>query len=193
MIHSHEEEKDLILLIKGGNEIAFRQIYDRYRTKIVSFACRFLKNEEDAEEIMQETFIRFWQARDKLDHSFTAAPLLFTISRRLVLNELRKIAKSEKAIAQLSKKTEELDQLSQDIMVAKEIDEKSKEALNYLSPQQKVIFCLSRYEGLSHDQIAEQLHISPNTVNNHLVESLKKIRKHLLRYGLIHFFILFHH
>ncbi|MCL4641856.1 MULTISPECIES: RNA polymerase sigma factor [Olivibacter] len=192
MIHSHEEEKSLILLIKDGNEVAFRQIYDRYRTKIVSFAYRFLKNEEDAEEVMQETFIRFWQARDRLDHSFTAAPLLFTISRRLVLNELRKIAQSEKAIAELLEKSDRLDHLSQDIMAAKEIDEKSKEALNQLSPQQKTIFCLSRYEGLSHDQIAERLQISPHTVNNHLVEGLKKIRKHLLRYGLIHFFLLFY-
>src|SRR5690606_4833074 len=146
MIHSHEEEKSLILLIKDGNEVAFRQIYDRYRTKIVSFAYRFLKNEEDAEEVMQETFIRFWQARDRLDHSFTAAPLLFTISRRLVLNELRKIAQSEKAIAELLEKSDRLDHLSQDIMAAKEIDEKSKEALNQLSAQQKTIFCLSRYE-----------------------------------------------
>lgn len=193
MIHPHEEEKNLILLIKNGDESAFRQIYDRYRTRIVGFAYRFLKNEDDAEEILQETFIRFWQARNKLDHSFTAAPLLFTISRRLVLNELRKIAKSEKAVAQLLEKSEALDPLSQDIIEAKEIDEKSKEALDYLSPQQKTVFCLSRYEGLSHDEIAEQLQISPNTVNNHLVEGLKKIRKHLLKYGLIHFFLLFYY
>lgn len=190
MMLSNEDERKLILLLKNGDELAFRKIYEHYRDKIASFAYRFFKSEDDAEEIVQETFIRFWQARHKLDPSFIAAPLLFTISRRLILNELRQIAQSEQAITRLWKKTEEIDYLSQDLFMAKEIDQKSKEALAFLSPQQKAVFCLSRYEGLSHDEIAKQLQISPHTVNNHLVEGLKKIRNYLLRYGLLHFFLL---
>lgn len=191
MVLSNEDEKALILLIKDGDESAFQQLYIHYRDKIVSFAYRFLKSEDDAEEIVQETFIRFWQMKHKLDHSVGAAPLLFTISRRLILNELRKIAQSKKAITRLWEKARETEQLSHDLLMAKEIDEKSREALTFLSPQQKTVFCLSRYEGLSHEQIAEHLHISPNTVNNHLVEGLKKIRNYLLRYGLLHFFLFY--
>lgn len=191
MVLSNEDEKALILLIKDGDESAFQQLYVYYRDKIISFAYRFLKSEEDAEEIVQETFIRFWQIKHKLDHSVGAAPLLFTISRRLILNELRKIAQSKKAIMCLWEKTREMKHLSHDLLMVKEIDERSREALTFLSPQQKTVFCLSRYEGLSHEQIAEHLHISPNTVNNHLVEGLKKIRNYLLRYGLLHFFLFY--
>lgn len=191
MTLSNEDERKLILLIKDSDESAFQQLYNQYRDKIASFAYRFFKSQDNAEEIVQETFIRFWQSRHKLDHSLTAAPLIFTIARRLILNELRQMAKSEQVIAHLWHKTQAIDHLSQNVLIAKEIDEKSKEALAYLSPQQKAIFCMSRYQGLTHEEIAHNLQISPHTVNNHLVEGLKKIRNYLLRYGLLHLFIYF--
>ncbi len=181
-----------MIRIKLGDEQAFRFIYGKYRIKILNYSYRFLKDEAVAEEIVQECFLVFWEMRQRLDENLPAGPLLYTIARRLALNEIRKIANSRNAIEALWNRISYSDESTEEMIYAKDLEKVSHEALEILSPQQQKVFYLSRHEGKSHKEISNLLNISTNTVNCHLVESLKKIRLYFQKYDvLILFFLLF--
>ncbi|MEJ7694134.1 sigma factor, partial [Daejeonella sp.] len=94
-------DSELISKIRDGEEAAFRIVFDKYSARLYNFSFRFLKNKEQCQEVVQEAFLSFWLNRAKLDESYPVAPFLYTITRRLTLNSLRKTANSETAINKL--------------------------------------------------------------------------------------------
>lgn len=184
-------ERLLIVQIKQSNEQAFQKIYKNYYQRILMYSFRFLKDESMAEEIVQECFLCFWEMRLRLDEQLPAGPLLYTIARRLTLNELRKIANSRTAKALLWKRIQDIDESTQLLILANDLERFSEEALHILSPQQRKVFCMSRNEGMSHEEIAQHLQISTSTVNNHLVESLKKMRVYFQKNGIMNTILFF--
>jgi len=154
-----------------GDEDAFTSIYEQYSEKVYRLAFRFLKDKALSEEIVQETFINVWLSREKLDPEGNMWLYLYVVAKRLSLNSLRQACKS-----------------NEEEVLARDLENFTGKIIEKLPRQQQLVFKLSRIEGLSHKEIAEQLHISPNTVKNHMVEALKTLRSHL-RYSDIIFCI----
>nr|WP_321357223.1 RNA polymerase sigma-70 factor [uncultured Draconibacterium sp.] len=171
---------ELIGLLKKGDVAAFDTIYNMYCHKLHQFVIRYLKQEEDAEEIVQEVFIKIWESREKIKNHASFESFLFTISYNATISLLRKrLSESKskeylKSIQQIQNANTVVDELQ-----FNELNEKVQRLLEQLTPRQKEIFILSREEGLTHKEIAQRLKISENTVKNHLVTSLKFLKSNM--------------
>ena len=177
----------------AGDESAFTAVYELYSEKVYRLAFRFLKDKEQSEEIVQEAFINLWLSREKLDVDGNMWLYLYVISKRLSLNALRQVGKSSILVEKLLQQVSELQNTTEEEVLAHDLEHYAEKIIEKLPRQQQLVFKLSRVEGLSHKEIAEQLQISPNTVKNHMVEALKTLKTHLKYSDFLYLLIIFIH
>lgn len=176
---------ELLLLIQKDDRIAFYNIYERYSKRLFGFVFRFIKDEADAEDIVQEVFIKIWEGRNKIDINSSFESFLFTIAYNSTISLFRKRINEKKYLEHLKSVQQVYDSpIVTDEIHFEELNNKVQQVLNKLTPRQREIFRLSREEGLTHDQIAKKLIISVNTVKKHLVNTLSYLRLHVYN-GLI--------
>ncbi|WP_299568140.1 RNA polymerase sigma factor [uncultured Pedobacter sp.] len=161
---------------REGSENIFREIYQYFGPKVYRFAFSFLKEKQQSEEIVQETLIVLWENRQSFDESKALEPYLFTIAKRLVLDQLRKTLSTKSLRERLLVAMSEQHNETEEQIIFSDMLVFAEKAINELPKQQQVVFKLSRIEGLSYDEIAERLNLSRNTVKNHLVVAAKRLR-----------------
>nr|WP_067054546.1 RNA polymerase sigma-70 factor [Mucilaginibacter sp. L294] len=184
---------DVLTRLKNGDEAAFSAIYERYYSEIYNFIFSFLKQKQLAEELLQETFLTVWVQRQKIDPYQPLEPLLFTICRRKVLDNFRKITSTEALKQQLLYNMQNMVNNTEEAVFYNDTIAFTNDALEKLPKQQQVVFKLSRLEGLSYEEIAERMDLSKNTVKNHLVAALKTLKLHFKEHGVMYlFFLIFH-
>lgn len=168
---------ELLNLLKEGDMLAFDAIYERYCKRIFAFVVRYVKSETDAEEIVQEVFLKIWENKNKIDVYSSFESYIFTISYNSTISLLRKRVTEKKYIDYLKnlQVAENVFELTDEVYYA-ELNGQIQSLLSELTPRQKEIFLLSREEGLTHDEIAKKLGISSNTVKNHIVTTLNFLR-----------------
>lgn len=174
----------------AGDEAVFTHIYELYSEKIYRLAYKFLKDIEQSEEVVQETFINLWLSREKLDANGNIWLYLFVIAKRLSLNALRQSARAVHLSDEVLPVIAEMHNGTEEEVLVHDLEQYTERIIQKLPRQQQLVFKLSRVEGLSHKEIAEQLHISQNTVKNHMVEALKTLKVNLKYSDLIFFVIL---
>lgn len=179
----HHEAK-LITGLRNSEEPVFAIVFKNYKTKLYSFAWRFLKDRELSEEIVQETLLTLWSHRLELRVDSPLSPYLYTIARRLTLNALRNMATAAAAREKLWINLNEAHNETEETVMLADLNDFIEKAIARLPAKQKQVFRLSRYEGKSHEEIAALLNISKNTVNNHLVEALKNLRGQIKKSGI---------
>lgn len=177
-------EAELISLLKVGDEAAFRLLFDLWHKKLFHFSFRYTKSKEHAEEIVQDALLTLWVNRTKLDETHPLGPYLYTISKRKSLNMLRQAATSQKTAELLWRSFNDAINTTEESVYLSELEDLTERALQTLPAQQQIVFRLSKYEGLSHQEIAERLDISKETVKKHSAEGLKTLRIHLKKHGL---------
>ncbi|SHN16489.1 RNA polymerase sigma factor [Chitinophaga sp. CF418] len=178
-----DTDNDLLLRMKKGDESAFRELYDRHSRQVAAFVFHLTHSAVDAEDILQETFMKLWANREQLPAIVNPANYIFIIARNKTLDHLRKIAQQQKLVdhvwANISSVADALD-LQLD---ARESQQLINAALSRLTEQQRTIFRLSRQEGLDHATIASQLQLSKSRVKNVQVETLRFLRQFLSRHS----------
>ena len=172
--------KELLILLKKGDVIAFDNIYEIYSKRLYGFVLRYVKQKEDAEGIVQEVFIKIWETRNKIDIYSSFDSFIFTVAYNTTISILRKKVSETKYLDQLKsvQQITDADQIIDDIYF-KEINTRLQLLLDKLTLRQKEIFLLSREFGLTHEEIAKKLDISVNTVKNHMVTTLAFIKSHI--------------
>lgn len=165
--------KELLLLIREDDMVAFYQLYERYSRRLYGFVLRYIKIEADAEEIVQDVFVKIWESRNKIDIYFSFESFLFTVAYNTTISLLRKKINEKKYLEYLKsiQQIENAPDLTDEIHY-NELKEKVQALLKELTPRQKEVFQLSREQGLSHSEIAEKLDISVNTVKKHITNTL---------------------
>lgn len=172
---SINSELILISEIAEGNESAFQLLFEKFHQQVYAFSLKLLKNQQLAEDITQEVFIKIWQEKSKLRGVGNFEGFLFLMVKRRCIDQLRKC----------SRDTRLLNQLKEDIKISyspiQELENSSylEKLKKGLSPQQLAVFELSREKGMTYQMISKELDISKNTVRNHMVEALKHIREML--------------
>ncbi|MGN6181644.1 MAG: RNA polymerase sigma factor [Mucilaginibacter sp.] len=189
MNNQYLDSKSIDLLI-SGDESAFTLVYELYSEKVYRLAFKFLKDREQSEEIVQETFINLWTSREKLNSSGNIWLYLFVIAKRLSLNALRQSARAVHLTDEVLHDLMQAHNGTEEEVLAHDLEQYTERIIQKLPRQQQLVFKLSRVDGLSHKEIAEQLHISQNTVKNHMVEALKTLKLNLKYSDLIFFVIL---
>jgi RNA polymerase sigma-70 factor (ECF subfamily) len=169
-------ENDWLARVAEGDEKAFGIIFHHYRRKIYSYAYHLSGSTAHADELVQEVFLKVWLHRDKVTHVLRFDNWLFTIARNQAFDMLKALAKESAQRRQMAASFYPDHMVAEDQLLTRENEQQLQQALNRLSPRQKLIFNLSREQGLKHEEIASRLHISRNTVKTHLVQALKALR-----------------
>lgn len=167
----------------AGDEVAFAGVYDFHSEQVYQLAFRFLKDMAWSEEIVQDVFLKLWLNREGLDEQGNIWIYLYVITKRLCLNKLREVRKSAVLFEQLVRNMEIAGNLSEEQLMADELERHAQRLISSLPKQQQLIFKLSREEGLTHNEIAQKLGLSPNTVKNHMVQALKTLKSTLQQSG----------
>ncbi|MEX1240457.1 MAG: RNA polymerase sigma-70 factor [Cyclobacteriaceae bacterium] len=165
-----------------GDITAFEMLFRTYYQPLCHYAYTFLQDREDAEEIVQSTFLLVWEKRETLAIRTSVRPYLYAMVRNACLNVIKhekirqKHAGEEIALADRSH-----DSVTHTV-VSNELEYRIKVAMEELPEQCRMVFKLSRFEELKYSEIAEQLHISVKTVENHMGKALKIMREQLKDY-----------
>lgn len=172
-------------------EEAFKQLYDTYKNRLYGYALAMVHSRDAAEDITQEIFIKLWMNRGELDHINDMEHYIFTMARNRTLNYLRKAANDSRLLHELQDSMTPAANNVEDLLAAGECQRLIEDALKQLSPQRSLVFRLSRCQHLKLEEIASRLHLSRNTVKNHLVEALRFIRSYLAKHGVTLFLFVF--
>ncbi len=170
------DEKYLLGLVSMGNEQAFRRIFDSYRDKLFSYACRITANDELAEELVMDTFLKVWMKRHDLAQIDRFDSYLYTIIRNQAFSAIKRIAHEAAIINELTLVTDTSTRCTEESVVYNNYKAIFYHAVSQLPPQQKRIYKLSRDKGLKYDEIALQLNLSKNTVKAHLKKAVSSLR-----------------
>lgn len=172
-------EATVIKKVSEGNHLAFRQIFDQYRDRLFGYSYRFTKSQMLAEEVVQEVFLKLWQNRETLDAQLPIKPYLYKITQNLVYNTLRKAAYDNQLKEQVFYRYHNTYYSTEDQVIYRDLETFKDRAIERLPAKRQRIFRMSRTQGLSHKEIAEQLGISQHTVKDQIVKALKSIKKQL--------------
>ena len=179
------KEEAVIKLAQEGNREAVRLLFEENKKKIFSLAYQYTKNAEDAEDILQETFIKAYRSLHRFDikegNSFS--PWLCRIGINCSIDYLRRNKnRKEKDLAQNNIENLASDNVNsnpENTSAQREIREKIDQTLNKLSGQQKIIFILKHYQQLTTREIAEYLNCSEGSVKRQLFRAVSAMKIHL--------------
>ncbi len=175
-------DKRTIENLKNGDQAAFRTIYNLLGVKIFHFCNKLLPSKNEAEDVVQKTFLALWEQRTQLDSSKDLVKYIYSIARYNTYQAFRNYLLShdkansdvDKIIFPQNTTNEEIDFSETQHILTKIIEQ--------LPPKRKEIFKLNRFEGLTYREIATRLNISENTVDTQMRSSLKFIKDEYLKY-----------
>lgn len=178
-------EKELLASVAHADERAFEKIVHHYYPRLLPFVINITKTKYVAEEVVQEVFLRLWQHRHEYERIYHLSSWLFTVASNLSLTYIKRAAMEGKLLKLIQNNQAESTLDAEERMSLKESGLLIHEAVQRLPPQQQLVYQLSRQEGLSNQEIAEKLKLSPNTVKNHLVKAIQSIRTFIRRATLL--------
>lgn len=161
----------------------FRKFFLENFPKVKAFALKLLKSEDDAEDIAQDIFVKLWAhpelwiEREKWDG------YLFSMLRNHIYNFLEHKSVEAHYIENVTEDIQfSLSDMDDTVnkLYAKEINILLKMTIEQMSAQRRRIFLLSRHQGLSNQEIADELHLSIRTVEHHLYLALRELKKNIL-------------
>lgn len=173
------DDHELLTAIAGGDEIAFTRLFNAYHEKLYTFILRLTQSSETAEDVLQDVFFKIWTNRKLLKGIDNFNAYLFRIARNHAVNGLKRLSNRDSILARLAQTGQPDVEGPEDLLLKKEAAKQIRDAIDALPPQQKLVYTLSRIEGLKHGEIARQLNLSESTVKNHMVAALQNLRKQL--------------
>ncbi len=192
MIHGIAE-KDLIVRLKDGDQTAFELLFHFYYSGLVIYAAQFTADRCEAEEIVQNFFVRFWQKHHQILHGDSLKNYFFLSVKNSSLNYLKHKKIEERYLKELTELSNQHLVYDPDLYVATELQEKIKNSINLLPEKCREIFVMSRIQGLKNDDIANELKLSKRTVETQISNALKVLRVELKDYVGLLIFLGVHH
>lgn len=180
---NRESEKEIILQLHEGNERAFEHLYEKYAPGLKAFCVRFGFTGYESDDIIQESFRKIWEGRDKVNPQLPFNTYLITIAKHIVYNQLRHQLQVKKYRTELLSPGSSEDSSLPDFKLQKLIEE----AIEELPDKCRSVYRKSRVKGLSNAEIADEMNISKSTVENQINKALNKLRSVLRRSGYANF------
>lgn len=173
--------------LKEGNSLAYEELFKQTYPRLLGYCSLFIHNQAQANDLVQECFVRLWEKRSTISSSQSVESLLFVMLRNRCLNYLRdqKLHVSDKNINLVGEN--ELQHLYQLDFAGKEektLEEKLieaiRESVEKLPEKRKLVFVKTKIEGKKNKEVAEELNISVKAVEKHLHQAKEQIRKEML-------------
>lgn len=175
------KEEELIEQIKKGDNIAFAALYDNYWQKVYNFTKLYIASSDCISEVVQDVFVKFWEARHLLDTTKKVEGFLFIITRNIIFNKARGKMREDMFKMTMLRSIESEESYNQeDQIVAEDLKKHIDQLIATLPQRQREIFLMSREEGLTYREIAIRCDIGEKAVERHIHLTLKFLKKNLL-------------
>ena len=155
------------------------EVFDALYGPLLRYARRLIQDEEAAYDILQDVFFKLWQIRETLNPKLPLKPLLFKMVRNHALNHQRKKKYQEVRLTPALETVPTQGPAPDNAIEAERLGAWMHQWIRALPPRQREAFQLSRYEGLSHAEIAQVMNLTPRTVSNHIMMALVSLRDRL--------------
>ena len=178
MVSEPAFDQKLISGILSGDQNSLAQLYDRHIRLLWSLVLRIVKTKDEAEEVIQDLFIRVWQRASSFDPKRGEVKVwLCQMARSMAIDRLR--ANLSRSTRELTYGTEqEAEKMSQPSTIELEIDwSKVSQAVQNLPPEERVLIELAYFEGLSQSQIAEKIGLPLGTVKTRIRQAMLKLKE----------------
>lgn len=196
MTECYDSDAALMVQVREGDRDAFETLVARYRQPVLNFVARTLRDEAEAEDIAQQTFVQVWKSAARYEASARFTTWLFTIARNLCLNEIRRRSRHPADSLDASERSDDDHPAQQfadasattapDQLHSGELVEKVEEAIRDLPETQRTALLLCREDELSYEEIARVLGITLSATKSIIFrgrETLKQRLKPYLRSG----------
>ena len=180
-MQSEDGHNTLVKALKRGSTAAFEQVYERYKRPLYATALRYLKDNQLAEDVLQDVFVKLWQNRQALDEQLSLKNYLFVCLKNQVLNRIRSEQVRIKAALLANQFEEGFSRQTESEVALNDLQAWVNTSLSTLPARKRQIVQLSLIEGYSNQEIAAVLQISENTVRSQLSQAKKLIRNFLQR------------
>jgi len=177
----------------NSSDLAFERLFKEHFKSLFSYAFTILKDEAQAEEIVQQVFFKIWDKKltDNIQVSMKA--YLYKAVYHESLNYLKHRQIRNRYQQHVMHQHQNQHDNATRLLAMKEMEEKLREALNSLPQQCRTIFQMSRFDGLKYQEIAQQLGLSIKTVENQMGKALKQLRIKLIDFLPILILLFFYH
>ncbi|WP_228099007.1 RNA polymerase sigma factor [Pedobacter sp. MC2016-24] len=181
MASNYESTSDteLVDLLRSGNRLAYTEIYNRYKIVLHTHAYKWMRDREEARDMIHELFTFLWDKRADIQFNSNLSGYLYVSLRNKIFNRVSRKKIESAYVSSLQSFIDEgncvTDHLVRGRLLAKLIEKE----IAALPPKMREVFELSRKYNLSHKEIAEQLGLSDQTVRKHIQHALKILRTRL--------------
>ena len=183
-------EKNVVKKLIEGNENSFKKLFDQYHQDVFAYSRSLVKIDAQAEEITQDVFVKVWTYRKKLDPDSSFKSFIFTITRNLCFNFLKKAANDKALAEEVFYNNQRSQKLCDTKLIEEDYERFGRLAIDSLPPRCGLIYNMSRNQDKSYNEIACELNISINTVKNQMSKALDIIRHYLVTHGDIVFLLM---
>jgi RNA polymerase sigma-70 factor (family 1) len=174
-----EDENVILAKVASGNTRAFAIIYNTYRKRVYTVALQYLHSENQAEDAVQEVFLKLWRLEDNLTNIKNLEAYLLQLTKNKCLNMMRRQKLEDLYIEPLADGFDYADSGTEDQILLNDTRKIVNEGVAMLPPKQKLVYQLCRIQDLKYEKVGEKLNISPETVRSHLKLALKSLRAHV--------------
>ncbi len=193
-----QSDEELIARCRRKDLVAFQQLVERYRDKLMAFIYSMVRNYHLAEDIFQETFIRVYRKADRFRDGYLFKTWLYTIAANLCRDELRRVKRKPTIELDASVTGSEEDgnrtrmeslksggSTPREAAGARELEEIFQKELVELSPEHRQVVIMNRVMGLKYREIAEVLGIPSGTVRSRIHYAIEYLKKKMEKDGLL--------
>lgn len=174
-------DAELVHSLRSGQRQAIAVLYDRYAGLVYSIAYRILQNSQEAEDLTQDIFVTFWESDRYNPERGTLSSFLGLLTRSRAVDKIRQRTTTNSFLSRWQQTiTEESTSPSPlESAATQETQDKIHQAMAQLPAQQRQILELNYYQGLSHNQIAQSLDLTPGVVKSRLRQALVQLKTQL--------------
>lgn len=169
-------------LIKKGDKKSFELLFKQLYTPLVHYAHRLIGDQDESEGIVQQIFLSIWEKKEQLEIVGPVENYLYRATRYRCINYIKLELPKKKQLDPIEFANKIQSEESDSVMQDKELTQAIQNAIDSLPVKCKEIFLLSRYSGLTYQEIADELDLSIKTVENQMTIALKKLREQLKSY-----------
>ncbi|MFD1628326.1 RNA polymerase sigma-70 factor [Pseudopedobacter beijingensis] len=175
-MHKINTDNELLNLLKSGHKSALDEIYNRYYAILYSHAYSKLPDREEVRDIVQEVFVSLWNNREKIVITSSLSAYLYTSTRSRVLDIYRRQKVRNAYTQSLQAFIDSGENITEEKFREKELIRLVEKEVASLPAQMRRIFEMSRFKDMTHQQIADELQISPQTVRTQVKNALRVLR-----------------
>jgi len=189
--YSSFSDAELTDLLKSGDRAAFTEIYVRYRGLLYIYACKIVKDDDIAEDLVHDIFIYLWDKRETINFKSSLSSYLYSGVRYKFFDLVDHQKVRADYVQGFQDFLDKGEYVTDNYILEKELSAIIEKEIGNLPAKMREVFLLSRKEHLSNKEIAERLDISEKTVKNQLSAAMKTLR---VKLGLFTFlFLLIYH